>query len=35
MTLADNIPVYCAYDEIADITTIIPNPRNPNQHSGF
>lgn len=34
MTLADNIPVYCAYDEIADITTIIPNPRNPNQHSG-
>lgn len=26
------IPVYCAYKELADITTLVPNPRNPNQH---
>ncbi|WP_434132744.1 site-specific DNA-methyltransferase [Sporomusa sphaeroides] len=32
MILADNIPVYCAFDEIVDITTLVPNPRNPNQH---
>ncbi len=30
--LADDIPVYCAYDELADIITLVPNPRNPNQH---
>lgn len=29
---ADGIPVYCAYDEIVDIETLVPNPRNPNQH---
>lgn len=32
MILADKIPVYCAYDELVDITVIIPNPRNPNTH---
>ncbi|MBP2638278.1 MAG: ParB domain protein nuclease [Firmicutes bacterium] len=31
--LADGIPVYCAFDELADITQLVPNPRNPNQHS--
>ncbi|WP_371380891.1 site-specific DNA-methyltransferase [Sporomusa aerivorans] len=32
MNTADNITVHCAYDELADITTLVPNPRNPNQH---
>jgi hypothetical protein len=32
MTIENNIPVHCAYDELADITTLVPNPRNPNQH---
>jgi DNA modification methylase len=27
-----DIPVYCAHGELADIITLIPNPRNPNQH---
>ena len=26
------VPVHCAYNELADITTLAPNPRNPNQH---
>jgi len=26
------LPIYCAYDELADITTLVPNPRNPNRH---
>lgn len=26
------VPVHCAYNELADITTLVPNPRNPNQH---
>jgi len=25
--------VHCAYDEMVDITKLVPNPRNPNQHS--
>lgn len=29
---ASGISVYCAYSELVDITTLIPNPRNPNQH---
>lgn len=29
---ADNIAVYCAYDEIVQIDKVIPNPKNPNQH---
>jgi len=28
----NNIPIHCAHDEIADITTLVPNPRNPNRH---
>lgn len=24
--------VHCAYNDLADLTTLIPNPRNPNQH---
>lgn len=31
-TIIDGIPVFCAYDEIADIGKVIPNPKNPNQH---
>mgnify|MGYP001201168825 FL=1 len=27
------IEVHCAYDEMVDITRLVPNPRNPNQHS--
>lgn len=30
-TIAE-IPVYCAYDEILDITQVVPNPKNPNTH---
>jgi ParB-like chromosome segregation protein Spo0J len=33
-TYADGISVYCAYDDIIDIVSLVPNPRNPNQHSG-
>ncbi|WP_378955397.1 ParB/Srx family N-terminal domain-containing protein [Pelosinus sp. sgz500959] len=29
---ASGVPVHCSYSEIADITTLTPNPRNPNQH---
>lgn len=32
MPEASGIPIHCAYDELADITTLIPNPRNPNTH---
>ena len=32
-TMAGDIPVFCAYDEIVPLEKIIPNPRNPNQHS--
>lgn len=31
--MIDGIPVYCAVDKIVDIEKIVPNPRNPNQHS--
>ena len=27
-----NVPVYCAFDEIVDITKLKPNPKNPNTH---
>ncbi|AIF51674.1 ParB/Srx family N-terminal domain-containing protein [Pelosinus sp. UFO1] len=30
---ASGIPVYCAFDDLVDITTLVSNPRNPNQHS--
>ncbi|MDF2876540.1 MAG: hypothetical protein K0R22_3223 [Sporomusa sp.] len=33
MNSIDSILVHCAHNELADITTLIPNPRNPNQHS--
>ena len=29
---ASGIPVHCAHDELADVTNLIPNPRNPNKH---
>ncbi|HHY48108.1 MAG TPA: ParB N-terminal domain-containing protein [Firmicutes bacterium] len=30
--IASGIPVYCSFDELADINTLVPNPRNPNRH---
>ena len=30
---ASTIPVHCSYARLADVTTLIPNPRNPNKHS--
>jgi len=30
---ASGIPVHCAHDEIVDVETLVPNPRNPNRHS--
>jgi len=30
---ASGIPVHCAHDVLADVETLIPNPRNPNRHS--
>jgi len=30
---ADGVEVFCAYDTIADINKLKPNPRNPNAHS--
>ncbi|NPV52197.1 MAG: ParB N-terminal domain-containing protein [Firmicutes bacterium] len=30
--VASGIPVYCAFDELADITSLVPNPGNPNRH---
>ena len=29
---ADGVPVYCAHDAIVDVTTLVPNPANPNTH---
>lgn len=29
----EGIPVYAAHDKIVDIEKVVPNPRNPNQHS--
>ena len=29
---ADGIPVYCSFERIAPIESIVPNPRNPNRH---
>lgn len=28
----DGIAVHCSPTELADIVTLVPNPRNPNQH---
>jgi len=30
---ASGIPVHCAHDEIVEVETLVPNPRNPNRHS--
>jgi DNA modification methylase len=32
MPEASRIAVHCSYDEVVDITTLVPNPRNPNTH---
>lgn len=29
---ADGVPVFCAHDKIVDVATLVPNPKNPNQH---
>ena len=29
---AGGIPIHCSFDEITDTASLIPNPRNPNQH---
>ena len=29
---ASGIPVHCAHARLADVTTLVPNPRNPNKH---
>lgn len=29
---ADGVPVYCAHDQIVDVTKLVPNPKNPNKH---
>lgn len=26
------VPIHCAHDKLVDITTLVPNPRNPNRH---
>ena len=31
-TLASGIPVHCAHRELVDVTTLVPNPKNPNRH---
>jgi len=31
-TLADGIPVYCAFDELVPTEALVGNPRNPNKH---
>lgn len=31
--MADNIMIHCAYTDLVDITSVVPNPRNPNHHS--
>lgn len=33
MKEASGIPIFCAYDEVCDLTKLIPNPRNPNRHN--
>lgn len=30
--LASGIPVHCAHRELVDVTTLVPNPRNPTKH---
>lgn len=31
-TMIGDVPVFCSYDEIVDITKVIGNPKNPNKH---
>lgn len=31
--MADNIMIHCAYTDLVDIASVVPNPRNPNHHS--
>ena len=26
------VPIYCAHDEMAEVESLIENPRNPNKH---
>jgi len=34
-TMADNIPVFCAFDKIEPIGKLVPNPGNPNKHPEY
>jgi len=29
---ASGIPIHCAHDEVVDLASLVPNPRNPNRH---
>jgi len=29
---ASGIPIHCAFDEVVDVASLVPNPRNPNRH---
>ena len=31
-TIADGVPVFCAYDKVVPAETLVPNPANPNKH---
>jgi hypothetical protein len=33
LAYASGIPVHCAHDELAEVESLVPNPRNPNRHS--
>lgn len=32
IAVADGIPVHCAFDQLVDVVSLVPNPRNPNKH---
>jgi hypothetical protein len=32
-TTASTIPIHCSYARLADVTSLVANPRNPNKHS--
>lgn len=31
--MAGGIPVFCSHDSIEQVEKLVPNPKNPNQHS--
>jgi len=32
MRQAAGVPIHCAFDEVVDVASLVPNPRNPNRH---